>query len=96
MGPGPAASGGLGASGALRRYSLFTSALLHLPPAACEGERQRRARRSLRNKRGIVLRQSPPFQGHIIAALDTARAILVGAEQTGISSARINHFTGWG
>lgn len=39
-----------------------------------------------------MLRQSP-FQGHIIAALDTAQAILVSAEQTGISSARINHFT---
>lgn len=39
-----------------------------------------------------MLRQSP-FQGHIIAALDTAVVILVSAEQTGISSARINHFT---
>ena len=40
-----------------------------------------------------MLRQSP-FQGHITAALDTARAIFVRTEQTGISSARINHFTG--
>lgn len=46
-------------------------------------------------QRSIVLRQSP-FQGHIITALDTAWSILVSAEQTGISSARINHFMGRG
>lgn len=40
-----------------------------------------------------MLRQSP-FQGRIIAALDTAPTKIARAEQTGISSARINHFAG--
>lgn len=42
-----------------------------------------------------MLRQSP-FQGRIIAALDTAPTKIARAEQTGISSARINHFAGDG
>lgn len=42
-------------------------------------------------RQSIVSRQSP-YQGHIITVLDTAQAILVSTEQTGFSSAAINHF----
>lgn len=34
--------------------------------------------------------QQSPYQGHIITVLDTAQAILVSTEQTGIGSAAIN------
>lgn len=40
-------------------------------------------------RKSIVLWQSH-FQGHIIAVLDTVRAILVSPEQTGIGPAEIN------
>lgn len=90
---------GLGAS-VPSAHSLFTSALHNVPPAACEtsgcvATREQQSSLVAMQQRSIVLRQSP-FQGHIIVALDTARAILVSAEQTGISSAQINHFTGEG
>lgn len=84
---------GLGASVPSAR-SLFTSALHHLPPPAREEGGCAQLAGSYATEEHCVTTE--PLPGTHYRCVRYGGAIFVSAEQTGISSARINHFTGRG